>query len=158
MKPNPAGARRQALGVSDPRMLDKMVETLARLGSDHVVAFHGHDGLDELSTSGPSRVVELDGGETRTWELDPTDLGFEPHPVQDVAGGSPEENASLVRDLLAGEQGPRRDIVVLNAAAGLLAARLAADIEAGVAQAAAAIDSGGAAAALDRLVEVSNAT
>lgn len=153
---NPAGARRQALGVADPAMVDKMVGALASLGSDHVVAFHGHQGLDELSTSGSSRVVELAGGETREWTLVPGDLGLPPASLDDIAGGTAEENAGLVTRVLDGERGPRRDIVVLNAAAGLLAADRASSIEDGMALAANAIDSGAARRTLDSLVAVSN--
>ena len=153
---NPAGARRQALGVSDPKMLDRMVSALGRLGSEHVVAFHGSDGLDELATAGTSRVLELNDGDTKEWTLDPAELGLPPADLSDVAGGSSEENAAYIRGVLDGEKGPRRDIVVLNAAAGLLAAGRAGDIAAGLDLAADAIDSGGAARALEQLVSVSN--
>ena len=153
---NPAGARLQALGVSDPRMLPKMVETLGRLGSKRVIAFHGHGGLDELSTSGPSRVLEFVDGETREWEVDPAALGLPPSKREDIAGGSAEENAILVRSVLDGEPGPRRDIVVLNAAAGLLAAAVAHDIAGAMRVAAEAIDSRAAGETLDRLIAASN--
>ena len=153
---NPAGARRQALGVADPRMVDRMVETLARLGSERVLAFHGSDGLDELTLSGPSRIVDLNRGETTTWELDPRDLGYGVAGSETVAGGTADENASYIRTVLAGERGPRRDIVELNAAAGLVAAGLATDMTDGANLAAQAIDAGAAAGALERLVEVSN--
>lgn len=153
---NPAGARFQALGVSDAKMLPKMVDALDRLGSKHVVAFQGHEGLDELSTSGPSRVLELVDGRTREWTLDPGDLGFASADLSELAGGSAEENAALVRDVLSGRSGPRRDIVVLNAAAGLLAVGIAANIEEGAALSAEAIDSGAAQRALEQLVAVSN--
>jgi anthranilate phosphoribosyltransferase len=153
---NPAGARFQALGVSDPRMLDLMVETLARLGSERVVAFHGHSGLDELATSGPSEVVELAGSDLRRWRLDPAELGIEPAPVAAVAGGDADHNGRAIRAVLGGEAGARRDIVALNAAAGLVAAGRAPDLAAGLEDAAAAIDSGRALHALDRLVEISN--
>ncbi|MEA2460518.1 MAG: anthranilate phosphoribosyltransferase [Actinomycetota bacterium] len=153
---NPAGATAQALGVADPRMVDKMVETLARLGSEHVLAFHGNGGLDELATSGPSHVTELVGGEIRKWTIDPSDLGFAPATTSDVAGGTAEENAGLVRDVLKGTPGPRRDIVVLNAAAGLVAADRAPDMAQGIEVAAGAIDGGAAAEALDRLIQTSN--
>ena len=119
---NPAGARLQALGVSDPRMLPKMVETLGRLGSTHVIGFHGHGGLDELSTSGPSHVLEFVDGGVKEWSLDPASLGLAPSGREDIAGGTADENAILVRSVIEGEPGPRRDIVVLNAAAGLVAA------------------------------------
>jgi anthranilate phosphoribosyltransferase len=155
---NPAGATRQALGVSDPDMVEKMVETLRRLGSSHVIAFHGSDGLDELATSGPSRVVELVDGEMRRWELDPADHGIPRASLKDVAGGSPEANASAIRAVLDGEPGPRRDIVVLNAAAGLLAADLAEDMDEALALGGGAIDGGGARAALDKLIEASTST
>ena len=153
---NPAGATCQALGVADPAMVEKMVQTLSRLGSRHVLAFHGHGGLDELSTSGPSQVTELHDGEIRKWTIDPSDLGLPVADAADVAGGSAEENAQLVRLVLAGEKGPRRDIVVLNAAAGLVAADRASDMREGLAIAGEAIDSGAAEACLARLVEVSN--
>jgi anthranilate phosphoribosyltransferase len=154
---NPAGARRQALGVADPAMVERMVETLGRLGSARVVAFHGSDGLDELSTSGPSQVVELNEGEVSRWTIDPAELGVEPAGIDDIAGGSAEENAADIRRVLDGERGPRRDIVVLNAAAGLLAYGSASDMRAGLDLAAAAIDDGSAAGALGRMAEVSNA-
>ena len=153
---NPAGARLQALGVSDPKMLPKMVETLGRLGSTRVIGFHGHGGLDELSTSGPSQVLEFVDGGTREWEVDPAALGLAPSQREDIAGGSAEENAILVRSVLDGEPGPRRDIVVLNAAAGLLAAAVAHDMAGAMRVAAGAIDSGDAGTTLDRLIAASN--
>ena len=153
---NPAGATRQALGVSDPRMLPKMVETLGRLGSKHVVAFHGHQGLDELATSGPSRILELKDGTTSEWTIDPGDLGLEPSPLEAIAGGDAAENAGAIRSLIAGEQGPKRDVVLLNAAAGLIAAGRAENMKSAFAIAADAIDTGGAARSLDLLIESSN--
>ncbi|HET7482769.1 MAG TPA: anthranilate phosphoribosyltransferase [Actinomycetota bacterium] len=153
---NPAGATRQALGVSDPRMLPKMVEALGRLGSDRVIAFHGDHGLDELATSGPSRVVELNRGATTEWTIDPAELGLEPASIEAIAGGDAAANAATIRSVLAGDRGPQRDIVMLNAAAGLMAADRAGDIKAGLEVAADAIDSGAAARALDLLVEASN--
>ncbi len=152
---NPAGARYQALGVSDPKMLDRMVETLARLGSVHVVGFHGHGGLDELSTSGPSRVVELRDSKTTTWTLDPADFDLPPAGPGDIAGGDAHENARLLREVLDGQHGPRRDIVLLNAAAGLLAAGRHHEMGRCFEMAAQAIDSGAAEETLERWVEVS---
>jgi anthranilate phosphoribosyltransferase len=154
---NPAGARRQAIGVSDERVLDKMVETLRRLGSEHVVAFHGHGGIDELALSGPSRVVELKGGDITSREVVPSDVGLDEAPLEALRGGTAEENAGIIRSVLGGERGPRRDIVVFNASAGLVAAGLTEDLAAGVTLAAQAIDSGAATNALERLIEVSNA-
>ena len=155
---NPAGATRQALGVSDPKMLPKMVDTLGRLGSKRVLGFHGHQGLDELATSGPSRVLELKNGSTSEWTIDPAELGLVPAPLEAIAGGDAAENAEAIRSLLAGEKGPKRDVVVLNAAAGLMAAGRVEDMPAGLAMASEAIDSGGAARVLDLLVEASNDT
>jgi anthranilate phosphoribosyltransferase len=153
---NPAGATRQALGVADPRMVDKMVGALRRLGSEHVIAFNGDDGLDELSIAGPSRVVELRDGDISRFELDPAELGVKRAPLEALRGGSAEENAETIRSILEGEQGPRRDVVTLNAAAGLVAAGIAEDVAAGLARAAEAIDSGDAARALDLLTRVSS--
>ncbi|MDQ3962565.1 MAG: anthranilate phosphoribosyltransferase [Actinomycetota bacterium] len=152
---NPAGATRQALGVADARMMDLMVDTLARLGSKHVVAFHGADGLDELSISGPSQVVELRDGVTRDSTLDPAELGISPAPIEALAGGTAEENARAVRAVLQGEPGPKRDVVALNAAAGFVAAGRAQDIAAGLGIANETLDSGAGADALERLVKTS---
>lgn len=153
---NPAGATRQALGVADARMIEVMVEALGRLGSHHVIAFHGYGGLDELATAGPSEVVELKAGSVSRWTIDPSELGFEPAPLEAIAGGTADENAATIRTVLRGDGGPHRDIVVLNAAAGLVAAGFAADIPAGITAAADAIDSGRAAGSLERLVDASN--
>jgi anthranilate phosphoribosyltransferase len=153
---NPAGARHQALGVADERMLHRMVDALAHLGSVHVVAFQGDQGLDELSTSGPSRVVELKGDEVTEWIIDPAELGIATAPLDAVAGGTPEENAATIRSILSGESGPRRDIVLLNAAAGFVASDRAADMAAGLELARDSIDSGGARRALDDLISASN--
>lgn len=155
---NPAGATRQALGVSDPRMVEKMVHTLGRLGSKHVLAFHGDQGLDELSTSGPSHVYELVGGEVREWTIDPAELGLPVSPVEALAGGTAEENAATIRAVLGGEPGPRRDIVLLNAAAGLVAGGRVDDVKSGLEAAVEAVDSGEASRRLDLLVAASTRT
>ena len=151
-----AGVPRRELGVADPRMVNKMVGALARLGSEHVIAFNGDDGLDELSISGPSRVVELQNGEVTRWELRPGEVGIEEAPLDAIKGGTADENARIVRDVLGGDKGPRRDVVVLNAAAGLAAAGIATDIGDGVQRAAEAIDSGRAAEALENLARASS--
>ena len=154
---NPAGARNQAIGVADPRKLDVMVEVLGHLGSSHVVAFHGHGGLDELATSGPSQMVELVDGDIRHWILDPAELGLAPAPPGTLAGGSAAENARVIGEVLGGAPGPKRDIVLLNAAAGLLAGGAASDVGEGLAVAADSVDSGRAKSVLGRLVECSTA-
>jgi anthranilate phosphoribosyltransferase len=155
---NPAGATRQALGVSDPRMVEKMVQTLGRLGSKHVVAFHGDKGLDELSTSGPSQVYELVDGEVRRWTIDPGELGLPVAPLDAIAGGSAEENAATIRSVLDGDRGPKRDIVLLNAAAGLMAAGRVTGMQSGLTMAAESVDSGEASRRLDLLVKASGGT
>jgi anthranilate phosphoribosyltransferase len=155
---NPAGATRQALGVSDARMVDLMIEALDRLGSEHVIAFHGHGGIDELALSGPSQITELSSEGVRRYMLDPAELGLATAPIDDVAGGTAAENADMIRAVLAGEPGPRRDIVCLNSGAGLVAAGVATDFHDGIERAADAIDTGRAAAALDGLIQTSNLT
>jgi anthranilate phosphoribosyltransferase len=152
---NPAGATFQALGVSDAGMMPKMVATLGRTGSTRVIAFHGHGGLDELALTGPSDVLEFHEGTIREWTVDPRELGLADAPLEAVAGGSSEENAAIIREVFSGAPGPRRDIVLLNAAAGLLAAGRAGDMREGLAQAATAIDSGAASETLDRLIAAS---
>lgn len=153
---NPAGATFQALGVSDEDMMPKMVATLGRTGSVRVIAFHGHGGLDELALTGPSRVLEFDRGTTQEWILDPKDLGLDRAPLDAVAGGSPAENAAIIQEVFSGAPGPRRDIVLLNAAAGLMAAGRADDMSDGLAKAAGAVDSGAAVETLARLIDASN--
>jgi anthranilate phosphoribosyltransferase len=152
---NPAGATRQALGVADPRMIEKMVSTLGRLGSARVIAFHGHQGLDELATSGPSDVVELRDGELHHWTIDPAELGLDRADLDAVSGGTAPQNAAHIRKVMFGEGGPRRDIVLLNAAAGLLAAGTADDLTDGLERAARAVDSGDATGSLELLIETS---
>ncbi len=154
---NPAGATRQLLGVSDPRMLEPMVGALAELGSVRVLAFHGAGGLDELSTSGPSEVIDLNDGDVSRWTVDPSDLGFEPAEADALAGGDADQNAKMVRDVLAGRKGPKLDVVILNAAAGLIAAGKADDLASGCEAARAAIDSGAATEALEKLIATSTA-
>jgi len=154
---NPAGATRQALGVADPRMIEKMVSTLGRLGSTRVLAFHGDQGLDELATSGSSDVVELRDGELHRWTIDPSELGLAHADLDEVSGGTADENAAHIRNVLSGDGGPRRDIVLLNAAAGLIAAGVADDMADGLEKAARAVDSGDATESLERLIETSRA-
>ncbi|MER5891536.1 anthranilate phosphoribosyltransferase [Streptomyces sp. NPDC001876] len=149
---NPAGARYQTLGVSDPALLEVMAEVLHRLGTERALVFCADDGLDELSTCSPSRVVELTDGRTTSYRLDPADLGLAPATLADLRGGDAAANAETVRRILAGEPGPRRDIVLLNTAAALRAAGRCEDWRAGIARAAEAVDSGRAAAVLDNWV------
>jgi anthranilate phosphoribosyltransferase len=152
---NPGRVRRSLIGVADLRMAERMALVLAANGSERALIVHGGDGLDELTTTGPSTVVELRDGTVSSWEVDPGELGIRRADREDLVGGDAATNADLARRVLAGEAGPHRDIVVLNAAAGLLVAGLVDDLTTGLSAAAAAIDSGGAVGALHRMVEVS---
>jgi len=153
---NPAGVRRLMIGVADPSMSERMVGVLEARGSERVLVVHGDDGLDELTVSTTSTVVELRDGEVREYPVDPKELGIAPSPTEALVGGDPATNAELARRVLAGDAGPHRDVVCLNAAAGLLVTSMVDDLADGLQAARAAIDGGGAAAALDRLVAVSN--
>jgi anthranilate phosphoribosyltransferase len=154
---NPAGARRLMIGVADGSIAERMAGVLAARGAERALVVHGDDGLDELTISTTSHVVELRDGEIRSYDIDPAELGIARAPAESVVGGDPPTNAALARRVLDGEQGPHRDIVVLNAAAGLVAAGLADDVASGLDTARASLDSGRAAAALDTLVALSNA-
>jgi len=153
---NPARVRHQVLGVSDPAMATKLVGVLQAQGAARSLVVYGHDGLDELSTITTSTVWELRDGDVRTYEVDPAALGLKPATLEDIQGGDPPLNADLARRILDGEPGPRREFVLLNAAAGLVAAGVVDDIADGLDAAVASVDGGGAGAVLDRLVAVSN--
>jgi anthranilate phosphoribosyltransferase len=153
---NPARVRRQVLGVSDPAMAERMVGTLAALGTTRAMVFFGHDGLDELTTSDVSTVLELRDGSIHSQVLEPFDLGIARSFADDLRGGSPEDNAAIARRILAGETGALRDVVALNAAAALVVTDAAADFADGLDQARESIDSGRASATLERWVGLSN--
>jgi anthranilate phosphoribosyltransferase len=154
---NPAGVRRQVLGVFSREWVEPLAYVLKNLGADHVWVVHGHDGLDELTTTGATDIAELKNGVVRMFEVTPADAGLAPAKLSDLQGGDAKVNAAAIRDMLAGAKSPFRDIVLLNAAAALIVAGKAATLEEGVAQAAKAIDSGAASAALAKLVAISNA-
>jgi anthranilate phosphoribosyltransferase len=152
---NPARVRRQVVGVSDPAMAERVVAVLRARGAERALVVFGHDGLDELTTSTTSTMLDLHEGAVRTCLVDPEELGLRLAPGEAVAGGDAARNAAICEAVLGGEPGPRRDIVVLNAAAGLVAAGVVEDLSDGIEAATAAIDGGAAAAAVDRLVAVS---
>ena len=152
---NPAGALRQLIGVFDVKWAMPMAEVLRNLGSERVWVVHGGDGTDELTTTGPSTVVELDAGAIRRFEVAPEDAGLPRAEPDDLKGGDAATNAAIVRSVLDGAPGPARDIVLLNAAAALIVAGRAGDLREGVRLAAEAIDSGKASTTLDRLIEIS---
>jgi anthranilate phosphoribosyltransferase len=149
---NPAGATRQLIGVSDPAYLDTLAGALARLGAERALVVSSDDGLDELSISAPTAVVEVAGAEIRRYTVAPDDFGLDRAPLEAVSGGTPEANAETARRILAAERGAPRDIAVLNAGAAIYAGGVADTLADGVRAAEEAIDSGAASAALDRFV------
>lgn len=153
---NPAGVKRQVVGVFNAAWTEPIAEALHNLGSVHAWVVHGSDGLDEITTTGPTRVTELKNGDIRTFEVRPSDAGLPPATLEDLKGGDATVNAVAIRQLLVGEQGPFRDIVLLNAGAALIVGGKAQDLREGAERAARAIDDGSAGRALDRLVAVSN--
>jgi anthranilate phosphoribosyltransferase len=151
---NPAGARRQLMGVYDPALTEPLANVLCLLGGEAAFVVHGHGGLDELTTTGPNAVSELRNGQVKTYSLDPASLGFKPCKPEDLLGGDPGENAAITRGILDGTvDGAKRDVVLLNAAAGIVAGGKAADLRQGIELAARSIDSGAALAKLNALVE-----
>jgi anthranilate phosphoribosyltransferase len=153
---NPARVQRQVIGVSDAQMAPTVIGVLQARSAPRAMVVHGHDGMDELTTTGPSTVHELSDGTVRTYELDPSDLGLAVVKAEDVKGGDPATNAALAKRVFGGESGPYRDIVTLNAAAGLWVAGRVDDLAAGLALARASIDEGQAQAALDTLISVTS--
>ncbi len=149
---NPAGARRQLLGVSDRHYQETIAEALVGLGSERAMVVAAEDGVDELSISARTRVIEVAEGGTEEWFVEPGEFGLTEAELEQVAGGSPEENAAASRAVLAGESGPRRDLVLLNAGAAIYVGGLAASLGEGVEKAAAAVDDGAARELLERLI------
>jgi anthranilate phosphoribosyltransferase len=148
---NPAGATRQLLGVSDRRYQETIAEALLGLGCERALVVCSDDGVDEIGVSGRTRVVEVADGQTEEWFLTPEDLGIERSELAAIAGGSPGDNAAVVRAVLSGDPGPARDVVLLNAGAAILAAGAAHDLAAGVERAREVVDSGAALGVLERL-------
>jgi anthranilate phosphoribosyltransferase len=146
---NPAGATHQLLGIYDKSRLEQIARVLALLGSKKAWVVHGEDGLDEVSPTGKTRVAQLDNGKVSTFELSPADFGVGRISLDAIKGGDAEQNAAIAREILAGQKGPRRDAVLLNAAAALCVAGNVDSPEQGALRAAEAIDSGAAKAKLD---------
>ncbi len=151
---NPAGAQCQILGVYDPNLTEIMAGVLANLGARSAFVVHGEGGLDEVSISGPTKVSEVKEGSVVNYYIDPREYGIEYTPIEMLKGGSAEENAAITRSILEGEKGPRRDIVLLNAAVALVASGFATSIEEGIEKAGVVIDSGAAVRKLEELVEL----
>jgi anthranilate phosphoribosyltransferase len=150
---NPAGANCQLLGVYAPELTEMFADALKLLGSKRAIIVHGHDGLDEISVCAPTRVSELKDGRVGTFDLLPEQFFGESADPASMQGGDPVENADITRRILSGEKGPRRNVVVLNAAAALVAADKAANFQEGIKQAEAAIDTGAATGKVEQLVE-----
>jgi anthranilate phosphoribosyltransferase len=149
---NPAGARRQLIGVSDARFLERIAGALARLGVDRALVVAGEDGLDEVSATAATRIVEVNGDEIVAYTIVPSDLGFPASDAEAPSGGTPEQNAALARSVLAGERGGAHDLALINAGAAIYAAGAAASLLEGVEQARAAIDDGRAQQTLERFI------
>ena len=155
---HPSGTRRQVIGVGDPRSIELVAGVMATRGGERAMVVHGADGLDEITLTGPTTVHQVEHGRVEVWELEPTVLGLAVRTIDELRGGDPATNADLARRMLAGEPGAVRDIVTVNAAAGIWVGGAVDTLSDGLEAARAAIDDGSAAAVLDRLVEVSNRT
>lgn len=153
---NPAGAKRQVMGVFDADLTEKIANVLGMLGATRAMVVNAEDGLDEISITEPTKISELAGGKVSTFWVQPEDFGMTRATLKDITIDSPQQSAKIIRDVLAGKTGPARDITVLNAAAALAVADKAPDIAGGVKIAQQSIDSGAAAAALEKLIAVSN--
>lgn len=153
---NPAGVRRHLLGVGDGGLVEMVTEIVTQLGYRHALIVHGADGLDEISITGPTRIVEVKEGDVRRYEVAPEDFGFPRASIEEIKSAEPAANAQVLRDVLSGrERGPRRDAVLLNAAGALVVGGKAADLAEGVQLAAELIDDGWVEIKLHQLVEVS---
>ena len=152
---NPAGANAQVIGVSSPGLTEPLARVLAELGTIRAFVVHGSDNLDEIANTGESRFSEVREGTVRTFTVRPEDFGLPRASIKDLQGGDREQNAQIIRGLLEGEPGPRRDIVLMNAAAALVAGGRARDLKEGVGLAARSIDDGGARGKLELLVALS---
>jgi len=150
---NPAKASAQVVGVYSADLVEKLAEALSELGVRRALVVHGRDGLDEITITGPSKIAEVRNGQVRVYEVAPEDFGLQRAPLEDIAGGDAAQNAAIIRAILDGERSPRRDVVLLNAAAALVAAGHADRISEAVPLAAYAIDSGHARQRLQLLVE-----
>jgi anthranilate phosphoribosyltransferase len=153
---NPARVKRQMVGVFSRQWIEPLAQVLKNLGSEAVWVVHGSDGLDEITTAGPTHVAALEGGAVRTFEITPEEAGLKRAKAEDLRGGDAKGNAQALLDVLKGRKGPYRDVAMLNAAAGLIVAGRAHDLKEGITLAAKSIDSGEAEGRLDRLIAVSN--
>jgi len=154
---NPAHASAQGVGVYSHSLVEKLAEALSMLGLKRAFVVHGADGLDEITITGPTRVAEVRDGQVHTYEVTPEEFGFERAPIEAISGGDATENASYIRGILTGQHSARRDVVLLNAAAALVAAEKAHHLRDALPLATQAVDSGTAAAKLEQLVRFTKA-
>lgn len=152
---NPAGAQNMVVGVYDPNLTEVLAGVLANLGTSNAIVCHGAGGLDEVSNLGPTKISEVKNGKVTTYYFDPQKYNFSYSTIDQLKGGTAQENAAITKSILQGEQGPRRDIVLLNAALSLVVAGAAADVDEGLAKAAAVLDSGAALEKLNELIKYS---
>jgi len=155
---NPAGVKRQMVGVFSRQWVEPLANVLKNLGSERAYVVHGSDGLDEITTSGPTAVAALDGGKVTTFEIKPEELGLTPAKPEQLRGGDADANAVALKGVLKGKKSPFRDVALLNAAAAIVVAGKAKDLKEGLTVAAKSLDSAEAEGRLDRLIQVSNAT
>ena len=153
---NPASAGTYLLGVADSSLVETMAKVLQSLGCKHALVVHGDDGLDEITLTANTRVCEVTGSELKNYEISPEGLGFEKTGMDSLIGGTAEENAALLRDILNGKLGPQRDVVLMNAAAALVAGNRTSTLRQGVKTAAESIDSGMAMAKLENLIKLTS--
>jgi anthranilate phosphoribosyltransferase len=155
---NPAGVKRQMVGVFSRQWVEPLANVLKNLGSERAYVVHGSDGLDEITTSGPTAVAALEGGKVTTFEIKPEEFGLTPAKPEQLRGADADSNAAALKDVLKGKKGPFRDVALLNAAAGIVVAGKAKNLKEGLAVAAKSLDSAEAEGRLDRLIAVSNET
>ena len=149
---NPADVKAQAMGIFDPNLTEIQANVLKALGSTDVLVFHGRDGLDEISTTTTTKISQIqNGGDVNTYEFDAIELGLDRASLDDLKGGDPEENADIIRKILNGEKGLGRDIVLINAAAGIVVGREAKNLKEGLEKAAESVDSRAALNVLNQL-------
>jgi anthranilate phosphoribosyltransferase len=153
---NPAGVKRQIIGVPNEALAEKLAGAMTHLDTTHAMIIHGCDGLCDISIGGPTIIHEIKNGQIEKYTVHPADFGIEPSPLESILIDSPQHSAQVIRDILAGKPGPARDIATLNAASALLVADRVADLKQGLGAARQSIDSGAARAALEKLVEISN--
>ena len=155
---NPAGATHQLTGLYDGELIELIAQVLRNLGTTRAMIVHGLEGLDEISLSGPTGVSELRDGQIRTYAIAPEEFGLKRCRLEDVLGGTPQECAAILKGVLGGEKGPKRDVVLLNAGAALYVSEAASSIGEGMSLAAQSIDSGKAGAKLEQLIQMTNAS